>query len=63
MNYKLSKTNPQFINSFNLKPDLWLGTTAKSLIADTKYKIVYSDESDPKKGISQNDLYKCWQML
>jgi 5-methylcytosine-specific restriction enzyme subunit McrC len=28
------------------------------LIADTKYKIVYSDEKDPKKGISQNDLYQ-----
>jgi len=44
--------------TFNLKPDLWLKTNDKSLIADTKYKIVYSDESDPKKGISQNDLYQ-----
>jgi 5-methylcytosine-specific restriction enzyme subunit McrC len=44
--------------AFNLKPDLWLKTKAKSLIADTKYKIVYSDEKDPKKGISQNDLYQ-----
>ena len=43
---------------FNLKPDLWLKTDFKSLIADTKYKIVYSDEKDPKKGISQNDLYQ-----
>ena len=43
---------------FNLKPDLWLKTTNKSLIADTKYKIVYSDESDPQKGISQSDLYQ-----
>lgn len=43
---------------FNLKPDLWLKTADKSLIADTKYKIVYSDDSDPKKGISQNDLYQ-----
>ncbi|WP_194974582.1 McrC family protein [Aquiflexum lacus] len=43
---------------FNLKPDLWLKTNHKSLIADTKYKIVYSDEKDPKKGISQNDLYQ-----
>lgn len=43
---------------FTLKPDLWLKTPAKSLIADTKYKIVYSDEKDPKKGISQNDLYQ-----
>lgn len=44
--------------AFNLKPDLWLKTDKKSLIADTKYKIVYSDETDPKKGISQNDLYQ-----
>lgn len=44
--------------AFNLKPDLWLRTEHKSLIADTKYKIVYSDEKDPKKGISQNDLYQ-----
>ena len=44
--------------TFNLKPDLWLKTNDKSLIADTKYKIIYSDELDPKKGISQNDLYQ-----
>jgi 5-methylcytosine-specific restriction enzyme subunit McrC len=44
--------------TFNLKPDLWLKTKEKSLIADTKYKIVYSNEQDPKKGISQNDLYQ-----
>jgi 5-methylcytosine-specific restriction enzyme subunit McrC len=44
--------------AYNLKPDLWLKTDYKSLIADTKYKIVYSDEKDPKKGISQNDLYQ-----
>ena len=44
--------------TFNLKPDLWIKTTNKSLVADTKYKIVYSDDKDPKKGISQNDLYQ-----
>jgi len=44
--------------AFNLKPDLYLKTKEKSLIADTKYKIVYSDEKDPKKGISQSDLYQ-----
>lgn len=43
---------------FNLKPDLWLKTKEKSLIADTKYKIIYSDDEDPQKGISQNDLYQ-----
>lgn len=44
--------------AFNLQPDLWIKTKFKSLIADTKYKIVYSDEKDPKKGISQKDLYQ-----
>jgi len=44
--------------AFNLKPDLFLTTDNANLIADTKYKIVYSDENDPKKGISQNDLYQ-----
>lgn len=43
---------------FNLKPDLLLKTRNKILIADTKYKIVYSDAKDPKNGISQNDLYQ-----
>ena len=44
--------------TFKLKPDLFLETDAEALIADTKYKIVYSDDSDPKKGISQADLYQ-----
>src|SRR5690625_7380274 len=43
---------------FNIQPDLWLETPNKSLIADTKYKIIYSDENDPKKGIQQSDLYQ-----
>jgi 5-methylcytosine-specific restriction enzyme subunit McrC len=44
--------------NFKLRPDLFLKTPSKSIIADTKYKIVYSDEKDPKKGISQSDLYQ-----
>jgi len=44
--------------TFNLNPDLFIETKCKSLIADTKYKIVYSNEKDPKKGISQSDLYQ-----
>lgn len=43
---------------FALKPDLHLEIEGRRIIADTKYKIVYSDEKDPKKGISQNDLYQ-----
>jgi len=45
-------------NTFKLIPDLFLKMEGKSVIADAKYKIVYSDEKDPKKGISQNDLYQ-----
>lgn len=44
--------------TFQLKPDLILETVGKKIIADTKYKIVYSDEEDPKEGISQSDLYQ-----
>lgn len=44
--------------NFGLKPDLYLKLFDKTIIADTKYKIVYSDDKDPKKGISQNDLYQ-----
>ncbi|MFO7847689.1 MAG: hypothetical protein R6V27_14075, partial [Balneolaceae bacterium] len=44
--------------TFQLKPDLILETTGRKIIADTKYKIVYSDEEDPKNGISQSDLYQ-----
>lgn len=44
--------------TFGLKPDLILDLVHKKIIADTKYKIVYSNDSDPKKGISQSDLYQ-----
>lgn len=44
--------------AFALRPDLLLKVGSRSVIADTKYKIVYSDDKDPKKGISQSDLYQ-----
>jgi 5-methylcytosine-specific restriction enzyme subunit McrC len=44
--------------NFGLKPDLILDLGYKRIIADTKYKLVYSDDTDPKKGISQSDLYQ-----
>ena len=44
--------------SFLLKPDLYLKIGEKNVIADTKYKIIYSDIKDSKNGISQNDLYQ-----
>ncbi len=44
--------------TFKIKPDLWIETEDLSLIADAKYKIIYEDNSDPKKGISQPDLYQ-----
>ena len=43
---------------FGLKPDLCIATPSKYFIADTKYKIAYSDKNDPKNGISQSDLYQ-----
>lgn len=44
--------------NFKLKPDLKLFFDNRSIVADTKYKIVYDDEKDAKKGISQTDLYQ-----
>jgi len=44
--------------NFTLRPDMIIETEEKKIIADTKYKIVYSDETDPKKGISSSDLYQ-----
>jgi 5-methylcytosine-specific restriction enzyme subunit McrC len=43
---------------FLLKPDLILNVKSKRKIADAKYKVVYSDEKDSKKKISQSDLYQ-----
>ncbi|MEQ3690870.1 MAG: hypothetical protein ABNG98_05080, partial [Flavobacterium sp.] len=44
--------------NFGLKPDLILDLGFKKVIADTKYKLVYADQTDPKKGVSQSDLYQ-----
>ncbi len=56
-----AQTTGKFLDEseiYNLRPDLLLKTDHTSIIADTKYKIVYSDEKDPKKGISQSDIYQ-----
>ncbi|MBU2929445.1 McrC family protein [Winogradskyella psychrotolerans] len=45
-------------NRFQLKPDLLLEFNEKRIIADTKYKVVYADETDTKNGITQSDLYQ-----
>lgn len=56
---QLSNTYLDKNKHFNLKPDLYLSINdKKSIIADTKYKIVYADSNDVKKGISQSDLYQ-----
>jgi 5-methylcytosine-specific restriction enzyme subunit McrC len=44
--------------NFTLCPDIFLEIESRRVIADTKYKIIYSQEQDPKKGISQSDLYQ-----
>lgn len=51
-------TKPDEVKKFQLKPDLYLEKNGKRWIADTKYKLVYTNEKDPKKGISQSDLYQ-----
>lgn len=53
-----SSTHLDHDKTFMLKPDLILKTNEKQIIADTKYKMVYNDKEDPKKGISQTDLYQ-----
>jgi 5-methylcytosine-specific restriction enzyme subunit McrC len=55
---QVSKTSLDTEGNFGLRPDLFLQLATKNYIADTKYKIVYSDERDPKKGIAQSDLYQ-----
>ncbi|WP_159021464.1 McrC family protein [Formosa sp. L2A11] len=55
---QVSKNYLDVDENFKLKPDLFLQIGDRKCIADTKYKIVYTDETDPKKGISQNDLYQ-----
>jgi len=44
--------------TFKLKPDLVLEINKKKYIADTKYKVIFNDEEDKKKGISQSDMYQ-----
>jgi 5-methylcytosine-specific restriction enzyme subunit McrC len=44
--------------NFALRPDLILLSQSNKFIADTKYKIVYSDDKNAKNGISQTDLYQ-----
>lgn len=56
-----AQTSEKFLDEskiYSLRPDLLIQTDHTTIIADTKYKIVYSDEKDPKKGISQSDLYQ-----
>ena len=61
---KETSANPQTLKyldlgeKFSLKPDLYIKAGLRNIIADTKYKIIYTDDSDPKNGISQSDLYQ-----
>lgn len=55
---QVSNTHLDVDKNFKLKPDLHLSFADKHIIADTKYKIVYADQTDLKNGISQNDLYQ-----
>ncbi len=44
--------------NFALRPDIYLEINSEKILADTKYKIIYTDDKDPKNGISQSDLYQ-----
>jgi 5-methylcytosine-specific restriction enzyme subunit McrC len=43
---------------FKLRPDLHFEVDSQKILADTKYKIIYTDEQDFKNGISASDLYQ-----
>lgn len=43
---------------FGLRPDLCIELPGRKLVVDTKYKLILKDDQDPKKGISQQDLYQ-----
>lgn len=51
-------TGPEGRQKFQLKPDLSFRIDGNQWIADTKYKLVYTNEKDTKNGISQSDLYQ-----
>ncbi len=53
-----SDTHLDIDKLYMLKPDLFIQVNDQSLIADTKYKMVYSTEKDPNKQIAQGDLYQ-----
>lgn len=45
--------------AFQLKPDLVFQINGKTIIADTKYKMIYPNNTNDKKhGISQTDMYQ-----
>jgi 5-methylcytosine-specific restriction enzyme subunit McrC len=55
-------TNPNGKNVFNMQHDIFLTAKDESkrkIIIDTKYKLRETNyKNDPKKGVSQNDLYQ-----
>jgi 5-methylcytosine-specific restriction enzyme subunit McrC len=55
---QISSTYLDVGRNFALRPDLLLEIQDKPFLADTKYKIIYADQQDPKRGISQSDLYQ-----
>ena len=57
-NSQVSNTSLDNNGIFNMLLDMLLTTHQTQYIADTKYKMVYSDSTDKKNGVSQNDLYQ-----
>lgn len=46
--------------AFQMKPDITLSSSDKRFILDTKWKRINQNASDPKRGISQADMYQLY---
>ena len=47
-------------DAFQMKPDITLSSFDKKFILDTKWKHIGENTNDPKRGISQSDMYQLY---
>ena len=47
-------------DAFQMKPDITLSSSDKKFILDTKWKRIGENTNDPKRGISQSDMYQLY---
>ena len=55
----LAKLNGK-TDAFQMKPDITLSSSDKKFILDTKWKRIGENTNDPKRGISQSDMYQLY---